>query len=199
MRPKKAKVCPIILAAGPAPRLPFPKPLAPFAGKTALAIAVDNCRDLAPAIVVLGCQAARVRSAVPRGAGVVVNRRWRSGQMSSLRAGLRRVPREAAFLLYPVDLPLLTPAIIRRLVRAFHQRGEQQAIVAPFFRGRTGHPVVLAPSLRRELARARTAKEVIERNERRVMTVGVRTPAIWQDFNTLTAYRKSLRRFRRRR
>lgn len=195
---RRAKIVPLILAAGEARALPFPKPLAPFERKTALQIALENCAGLEPPIVVLGCRAAEVRKAVPRGVRIVVNRAWRSGQLSSLRAGLRRGPQDAAFLLYPIDLPLLTRTVIRRLVRGFQDRQACQAIVAPTFRGRQGHPVILSHEMRRELARARTAKEIVKRDPRRLKLVPVGTVAIWQDFATLAAYQRRLREYRRR-
>lgn len=186
----KQPIFPIILAAGRAPRLGFPQALARFGHRTAIEIAVENCAGLAPPIVVLGHSAALVRARVPAGAQVVVHRRWRSGQLSSLRAGLRRVPRGAAFLLYPVDHPLLTAQVIRRLVAGFRRQRARRFIVAPVFRGRAGHPVIFSPAVRAELIQARTAREVVEKDPRRVNLVPVRTAAVCVDFNTPAAYRR---------
>lgn len=191
-------IVPVILAAGRAPRLKFPQPLAQFVDRTALEIAVENCAGLATPIVVLGYQAARVRPAVPRGARVVVHRGWRSGQLGSLRAGLRRVPRDASFLMYPVDYPLLTSWVIRRLVAAFRRRRARETIVVPTFRGRAGHPVIFSPAVRGELAEARTACEVVEKDARRVKFVPVGTAAIEQDFDTPAAYHRCRRAYGRR-
>ncbi|MGH9805005.1 MAG: nucleotidyltransferase family protein [Candidatus Acidiferrales bacterium] len=199
---RKTAIVPIILAAGPEIRGPrrsaateLLKPLARFGRKTALEIAVENCAGLARPVVVLGYQAARVRPAVPRGAAVVVNRRWRAGQLGSLLAGLRRVPPGAAFVLYPVDYPLLTRADIQRLAKAFRARRAGMEIVAPVFRGRSGHPVLFSPALRAELEKARTAKEVVLRDRRRLRLAPAGTSAIWLDFRTPAAYRRRLRTF----
>lgn len=154
---------------------------------------------LARPIVVLGHQAATVRAGVPAGVRTVVNRAWRSGQLGSLRAGLQRVPPGAAFMLYPVDLPLLTPAVIRRLVKGFKNKLARHLLVVPTDGHRQGHPVVFSSRMRRELARARTAKEVVKRDPGRVKLVSVRTPAIWQDFSTPASYRRRLGAYRRRR
>lgn len=195
----KANIFPILLAAGKSPRLGFPQALAQFDRRSALAIAVENCSGLPRPIVVLGYQAARIRRAMPPGVCVVVNRHWRSGQLASLLAGLRRVPPGAAFMLHPVDYPLLTPRVIRRLVVAFRDKLKRHAIVVPTFRGRQGHPVIFSPEMRDELANAQTAKEVVGGEKRRVKLVSVGTPAIWQDFNTRTSYRICLREYRRHR
>jgi molybdenum cofactor cytidylyltransferase len=206
-------IVPIILAAGPRHGLPFPKALAPFDKQTALERALDNCLATpgsAAPIIVLGCHARRVISALRRGrrasragplpATVVSNAHWRSGQLSSLLAGLRRLPAQAeGFLLYPVDYPLLTPRLLARLARAFSRRAGWQQIVVPAIGRRTGHPILVARELAAEFrACARhggTARDVIYRATRpdRVLRVPVRDVSIFRDFDSLASYRRCLR------
>ena len=193
---KKPEIFPVLLAAGSSKGLGFPKPLARFGEQTALEIAVANCVGLATPVVVLGSDAAVVRCGVPRGACVVINRRWRSGQLSSLQAGLRKVPRDAAFLIYPVDLPLLTRSIVFRLVRVFEQRPKGKTIVMPVFRSHPGHPVICAAEIRHEMKRGRTAREVVYQDRERVCYVLVRASAVCQDFANPTSYLDCLKRFR---
>ena len=188
---------PVILAAGPS-TLGIPKALARFGECTAVEIAVANCADLRPPLVVLGSQGARVRRALPAGVKVVINRGWRRGQLSSLRLALRRLPQDADFMLYPVDYPLLTPALVAQVVRGFARRAGNEQIVVPRFRGRGGHPVIFSASLRRELLTAATAREVVYRDPGRVKFVAVRSEAIWRDLDSPAAYRAGLREFRRR-
>jgi molybdenum cofactor cytidylyltransferase len=192
------KIVPILLAAGSSERLGFPKPLALFGKKTALAIAVRNCKGLERPIVVLGCDAGRIRPEVPRGVRVVINRRWQTGQLTSLLCALKQVPRGSAFMLYPLDLPLLRRRTIEKLVRAFHKRPASKEIVVPSHRGKQGHPVIIAPSLRREFQDAKTAREVIYRMPQRVLEIEVRTFSIITDFHTPETYRACLRRYRAR-
>jgi CTP:molybdopterin cytidylyltransferase MocA len=196
----QVRVIPIILAAGAAPRLGLPHALAEFPAGTALAIAVENCAraGMGKPIVVVGCAADQVRDSVPHGLRVVVNRRWREGMLSSIRTGLRRVPRDAAVMLYPVDLPLLTAGILQRLARAFTGRRAGELIVSPVHRGRAGHPVILAAELRSELARARTAREVVERDAGRVKLVRVNSAAIYRDFDTPAELRRLQKAFKAR-
>lgn len=195
---RRTKIVPIILAAGPARTLPWPKALAPFGRKTALQIALENCAGLGTPVVVLGHRAAEIRPTVPPRARVVVNRAWRRGQLGSLLAGLRRLRPGVAFMLYPVDYPLLQPATLRRLAAGFNARSRHQTIVAPIFRGRQGHPVIFSAALRVELRRARTAKEMVARDRRRVKLVPVGTPAIWRDFSSPVSYRRRRRDYERR-
>ena len=193
---KREPIFPIILAAGPSHHLPLPKPLALFAGKTALAIAIKNCTGLERPLVLLGCDAERVRSAVPRAAKVVWNRGWRRGQISSLRCALKQIPADAAFLIYPIDHPLLDRKTIQQLVREFRIREESQEIAIPR-RGRLyGHPAIVSGKLRAEFFKSRTARDVIYRLPSRVRVIAVQTRAIFTDFDTPQSYRLCLRKFK---
>jgi molybdenum cofactor cytidylyltransferase len=197
MRP--TRVFPIILAAGDSSHLGYPKPLALFNGRTALELAVENCAGVETPIVVLGHRAAAIRHHVPAGARVVINRDWRNGQLSSLLAGLRMVPRGEAFLLYPVDQPLLTAALVARLIRAFQKRTDGKLIVMPRKGKRAGHPILCSERLRGELEQARTAREVVYRDDRRVQFVAVSDVSIWADYDSLWTYRRCVRMFLRQR
>lgn len=195
---KTAPIVPVILAAGSSPGLPFPKPLARFGARTALGIAVGNCRGLARAVVVLGCEALAIRPAVPRGVRVVLNRRWRLGQLSSLVSAFRLIPERGAFLIYPVDQPLLDSRLIRVLVREFRARRGREKIVAPEYRGELGHPVIVSMELADEFRRAKTAREVIYRDSARVRIVRTKSPAVSLEFSDPASYASCLRLYRAR-
>lgn len=192
---KREPIVPVILAAGSSQGLGFSKPLARFGARTALDIAVANCGGLERPIVVLGSDANKVRAFVPRRAVVATNRRWRSGQLSSLLCALRRVPDGAAILLYPVDHPLLNRSIVSRLVRAYRTRRAHQSIVMPRYHGHAGHPVIFAPEVLPEFKAAKTAREVTYRNPSRIRFVTVSTPAVCTDFRTPETYRACLARY----
>jgi CTP:molybdopterin cytidylyltransferase MocA len=193
---KREKIFPIILAAGSSGHLPFPKPLAMFGRKTALAIALENCTGLERPLLVLGCDAGLVRSAVPRAAKIVMNRGWRCGQISSLRRALRQIPGDAAFLIYPIDHPLLKRKTIQRLVRAFRTRNESQEITIPRHGRLYGHPAIVSGKLRSEFFKSNTARDVIYREPERVQAVELHTRAIFADFNTPESYKLCLQKFK---
>ena len=192
---RKEKIVPIILAAGRSRNLRVPRALADFGGKTALAIAVENCEGLERPLVVLGCHARRVRPAVPAGARTILFRDWREGQLASLQCALRRVSQKFAFLIYPVDLPLLRMATIQKLVRAFRTRKSTQQIVMPRYKRTDGHPVIISSLVRKEFFRAQTAREVVYRHPQRIRIVKVGTPSIYEDFNSPDSYRACLRKY----
>jgi len=178
-----AKIVPIILAAGPS-TLEFPKALAKFGDLTAIEIALKNCEGLEPAIVVLGCDAERILShlassisGASRGSAfhVLVNENWPSGQMSSLKAALAQVPLGFDFLLYPVDYPLLTREVIAKLIAGFCARSPRQHIAVPKYKQSSGHPVIFAAALRHEFESAKTARDIVYRDARRVQSGGTST------------------------
>jgi len=195
---KSDKIIAIILAAGSSQALPFPKALAPFGRKTALEIAVANCSFLGRSLVVLGSDAERILPAVPKSAQVVLNRRWRGGQLSSLQAALRKISGAAAFLIYPVDHALIRRKTVAQLVRAFRARSASQEIVMPGHKGAYGHPVIVSAAVLPEFFTARTAREVIYRVPERIRVLNVRTSSIFEDFHTPESYEECLLKFRTR-
>jgi CTP:molybdopterin cytidylyltransferase MocA len=180
-------VVPVILAAGPGARevvVPASERTKKAAGRprrNAFEIAVANCRGMARPVVVLGSEALELQHYCPSRALVVVNRGWRRGQLSSLLAGLRQVRRTAHFMLYPVDLVGLRPGDIRRLLVAFERRKAGQEIFMPQFQGRPGHPVIFSAATRAELGRAKTARDVVYADPRRLVLVPLRTNAVWKE------------------
>lgn len=192
---KREKIIPIILAAGSSPQLPFPKALAPFGRKTALEIAVENCSFLGRSLVVLGADAERILPAVPKSSQIVMNHRWREGQLSSLQTALENLSAEDAFLIYPVDHALLKRNTLEQLVRAFRCRSASQEIVMPRHKGADGHPVLVSAAVRPEFFHARTAREVIYRVPERIRVLTVSTSSIFDDFSSRESYEACRRKF----
>jgi CTP:molybdopterin cytidylyltransferase MocA len=191
----RTKIVPIILAAGSSESLGVPKALARFGKKTALFIAIENCLGLERPIVVLGHDAKLVRLGVPRAARVVVNWRWREGQLSSLLCGLDAVASAAAVLIYPVDHPLLEKRTVTQIVKEFRRRKLPEEIVMPRHRGRYGHPIILSSALRKELSGAATTREVVYRIPERIRSFDAGTSAIYEDFDNPEIYKRCLRKF----
>src|SRR5881394_2425348 len=147
---------PIVLCAGASSRMGQPKELLDFHGRTSLELVLEACREggLGTPLVVTRAERAealeaRLASRQPRPT-VVINARPELGQTSSLRAGLLALPLAAtAFLIYPVDFPLVTGADVRRLSARFEAGGAR--VVVPSFDRRRGHPVVADVAVAAEL------------------------------------------------
>jgi len=67
---------------------------------------------------------------------------YRDGLSTSLRSGIAALPADAdAVLVLLADMPLVTAALIDRLIEAF-EAGAKAPIVVPTFGGRRGNPVL---------------------------------------------------------
>jgi len=130
------------------------KPLLDLAGVTALerAVTLFRAAGVRDVRVVTGHRAAELSPLLEQlEARVVPNPDYREGMFSSVAAGVATLGAEVdAFFVLPVDLPLVRPATVRRLLDAFRQGGA--GIVYPAFLGERGHPPLIAGRLAREIA-----------------------------------------------
>jgi CTP:molybdopterin cytidylyltransferase MocA len=129
----------VLLAAGEGRRLGRPKALVELGGQTLAERGVRLLREggAAPVIVVTGAAHLELPSVL-----TVRNPNWRTGQASSLAAGLGHVPAScAAAVVALVDQPLITPEAVRRLIAA-HRAGSGVAVAA--YNGLPRNPVLLA-------------------------------------------------------
>jgi molybdenum cofactor cytidylyltransferase len=146
-----------ILSGGQSRRMGSPKALLPYHGKTFLEHLLDVTQH--PRVrftaVVLGAHVEEIRQLL-RGhwARVVVNAEWQKGQLSSIQAAIRSLSADSTegLMLCPVDHPLISEALVGRLIDAFDKTGK--AIALPTFRGRRGHPVIFRSPLYAELLSA---------------------------------------------
>lgn len=149
-----ARVAAIILAAGASRRMGRHKMLLPVGSGTLLSATVAPflAAGLQPVVVVLGCEAERMRRDAqlpddPR-LRVVVSEDWGLGMSASLRCGLDACPDAAAVLIALGDQPGVGIGAIHGLVAAF---AGGAPLAVPVRDGRGGHPVLFARSLWAEL------------------------------------------------
>ena len=146
----------IILSGGASSRMGSPKALLPYQGRPFLEHLLDVARNPRIGIrrVVLGAHAEPITSAIPLSPGeIVINPDWQSGQLSSIRAGIRSLPAGTdGILLCLIDHPLISTTLVDGLIDQFY--ATRAPIVLPVFEGKKGHPVIFSSSLYRELERA---------------------------------------------
>jgi CTP:molybdopterin cytidylyltransferase MocA len=142
-------VCGVLLAAGAGRRAGGPKALRRDPDGTSwllrsIGVLLDGgCRTV---VVVLGCEAEAARSIVlgsvnhPDRVRIVEAVTWRDGMGESLRAGLLAVPAGyEAVVVHLVDLPDVSSAIVRRMIRL----AARTELARATYHGRPGHPVLI--------------------------------------------------------
>ncbi len=159
----------VILSAGKSSRMGSPKALLAYRGRTFLEHLLDITRRFTGASetgqrmrnrigctrVVLGAHAEEILSSLALDPEIVVmNPYWEQGQLSSIQAAIRSLPKGQTdgLILFLVDHPLITAALVDELMAQFYQPG--CPIIVPTLCGRRGHPVIFAAELYDELLAA---------------------------------------------
>lgn len=138
----------IVLAAGAGSRMGLPKALVrtpegePWLARAGRLLLEGGCSRV---VVVLGARAEEALRLVPDDPRIstLVVTDWAEGLSASLTAGLgwvgRGAPTADAAVITLVDLPGLTPEVVRRL----RDRAGEQTLRQAAYAGRPGHPVVV--------------------------------------------------------
>jgi molybdenum cofactor cytidylyltransferase len=194
----------VILAAGASSRMGQPKAALPLdlRGDTFLRrlIRTAFAAGLPEIVVVGGAHLDEVRQAWPAQdlrVRIVVNPKWESGQLSSLLAALAApytVPLEAVAMTL-VDVPLVAPETIARLIRTW--RESRAPIVRPARGDEHGHPVIFDRSLFAELREADLhagAKAVVRAHAQEILNVPIDDPGAYRDIDTPDDYAQVISR-----
>jgi molybdenum cofactor cytidylyltransferase len=173
----------IVLAAGASTRFGGIKQLVRIDGRPLLHATVSRAVEVAGAatIVVLGANAAELAPLLTHTpATIVVNRNWREGIGSSIRAGIARLPAACTgAMLMLADQAAVTSQDLQRLVGTWRRQPEY--IAAALYAGSTGVPAVFPRSRFRELAELRGdigARMLLQRNPDRVVRVPMDSAAL---------------------
>ncbi len=173
----------LIPAAGHSRRMGTPKLLLPLHGRPLVAHAIEGWeRSRVERIVVVARPGDEeliglLRSLEsPKAIDIVVPEVPPPDMKASLQAGLAHLrntcePGEGdAFLVAPADIPLLSTAIIDRLIEHHRSNPSGEIILAPSIAGQRGHPVLLAWSLAAEVFRLEANEGLNAIFERRRVT-----------------------------
>ena len=190
----------LILAAGESSRMGTPKATLAYRGRTFLERIVQALREggLERLVVVLGHQAEDIQRQIKiETAQVVINPDYRSGQTSSLQAGLRALIADdlEAVLLCLVDHPAVSAETVRRIVAAFRQSGAP--VVIPTYHGRRGHPALIGRQVFEELlalAGDAGADSVVRKYRPATQFVEVEDEGIIMDVDDPEAYQRLISR-----
>jgi molybdenum cofactor cytidylyltransferase len=173
----------IVLAAGASTRFGSAKQLVRVAGRPLLHTAVARAVDVAGSAVtvVLGARAAELAPLLTHSpASVVINRDWREGIASSIRAGVARLPSScSAVLLMLADQAAVSAEDLKRLAAAWRRQPEY--IAAARYGVTTGVPAIFPRSTFLDLNSLRGdvgARLLLQRNPDRIVRVPMATAAI---------------------
>jgi molybdenum cofactor cytidylyltransferase len=173
----------IVLAAGASTRFGSPKQLVRVGGRPLLHTALARACDVAGSAVtvVLGAHAAELTPLLTHSqASVVINRDWREGMASSIRAGVSRLPSScSAVLLMLVDQAAVTAEDLQRLAGAW--RRQPDYIVAARYGTTTGVPAIFPRAAFSDLNALRGdvgARALLQRNPDRLVRVPMARAAI---------------------
>ncbi|MHC4227953.1 MAG: nucleotidyltransferase family protein [Planctomycetota bacterium] len=190
-------ICAVVLAAGLSRRMGVQKLLLPFGGKTVIAHIVDQI--LASAVdevyVVVGHQARRVRRELyDRHVSIVNNPDYESGMLSSVRCGLRALPRRCRTVLVALgDQPSITSKLVDEMLQSF--TSAEKSILVPFHDGRRGHPVLFSESYRDQILTHYDnvgLRGLLHTHPDEVFELAVSTSAALSDMDCPEDYRREL-------
>ena len=142
------KSCAVILAAGFSSRMHDFKPLLSVGGETLIDHVISTFLGVGvDALVVTGWRREELVNGIKhKQITLVDNPDYESGMFSSIKAGVSRLsPVHQAFFIMPVDIPLVSPATIQRLLSESSQFPDR--VIYPVFSKRRGHPPLIPSSL----------------------------------------------------
>ncbi len=171
----------------------FPKALLPVGKDTFLTRILDTLdkAGLSGNRVVLGTHASLIRPTLANyPARILVNPDPARGQGSSVRLGVQGLdPDCPGCLIWPVDQPLVSPNLVRRLVGLF--RLTMAPLVLPRCQGKPGHPAIFGRPLIEELLAApvdASPKLVVARHRRRAAWLRTEESGVIEDIDTPKDY-----------
>ena len=146
----------VVMAAGSSSRMGRPKPLLPIGGRPCLERVMDAFREAGqgPIVLVLGSDPRRILAGIRLGPDtvLVLNRHWKRGQTSSVKAGMRAAsPAAPGIFVMPGDHPLLMAEDVATLVKRFQARPAGKSVFIPTWKGRRGHPLLLGAGHRQAI------------------------------------------------
>jgi CTP:molybdopterin cytidylyltransferase MocA len=142
----------VVLAAGLSSRIEAFKPLLPVGGMTAADRVIELFRRNNVAVVlVVGHRRQDLLDGISRrDITIAENPDYQEGMFTSVCAGVSRLPEGCrGFFVMPVDIPLVRPATVARLLdEAVRNPGR---IIYPTFRGKRGHPTLVTAEMAPEI------------------------------------------------
>ena len=198
---KDGRYAAIVLAAGLSSRMEELKPLLPLGEETITdrVISIFTANSV-KVILVTGWRKSELIAGIKHhDITIVENPDYASGMFSSIQAGVKGLsPSQQAFFIMPVDIPLIRPATIRRLIDMAPENPNR--IIYPVFNGVRGHPPLIPVSLVYEILhwnKEGGLKAVLDIQPDMATEIRVPDGCILQDIDNREDYSALLERFRK--
>jgi CTP:molybdopterin cytidylyltransferase MocA len=189
------RIAAVIVSAGLSSRMGRFKPLLPFGDQTAVAIVIRafaTCR-VAPVVVVGGHRFGDLQKVVTNTTAICTyNPNFWQGMFSSFKHGIGRLPKNInAFFAHPVDMPLIFPQVVPRMLKAFEQ--QPGTVIYPCYQGAPGRPVLIPADLIVEILASDDRgglRAILNAHSERFRFVEVTHPGILEDMDELADYQR---------
>ncbi|MBU8900151.1 purine catabolism protein PucB [Corallococcus sp. H22C18031201] len=184
------KAVAIILAAGEARRMSYPKALIEHEGGKSFLQSLASTFGKAGCMVmaVLGKDAEAVREQHP-GLELVDSERWQEGPLASIRTGLDAALEAGAdvVMLHPVDMPAVRASTLKSLLKMM---AESEEPLRPEFEGAPGWPLVLSRSAAQRVLAAEGSQLEPVLATLKPRRVAVKDPGVVVNINTPETYER---------
>jgi len=171
------------------------KPLLPFGSRTVIESCIKNLGEagVEEIVVVVGHRAEDVRCHLrDHQLRFAFNHDPESEMGVSIARGIEQIGSSArAVIIALVDQPAVPPAIIKTLVREWHETGAK--LVQPVYQDRGGHPVLIDLDYREELLNLDPRKglrALFDEHRDEARRVPVQSPYVARDLDTWEDYRQ---------
>lgn len=142
------KISILVLAAGESSRMGQIKQLLPWKDSTLIEHCIQQCLEALAnnVIVVLGANSSEIKNKIEQieSVEIIVNPDWKSGMLSSIKAGLRYSEDSQAILVVLSDQPSISTEYLNSLVNTFQDSG--RSIVATDYNQNIGVPAIFGKS-----------------------------------------------------
>ncbi len=189
----------IVLAAGESRRMGKAKQLLPFGDSTVIEHVADQLLSspLRDVCVVVGHDGDEVAQRLSgRRVRIVSNPDYASGMLSSVRCGLRALPKACEWVLVALgDQPAVAPEWIEKLLEAMTTSGK--GIVVPVYEGRRGHPLLMAARYRDEVLTKHDdvgLRGLLRAHPEDVYELAMPTAAVLSDMDDPADYQREIER-----
>lgn len=188
-------ICAIVLAAGRSRRMGVQKLLLDYGGKSVISHIVEQLLDsvIDEVYVVVGHDRDRVAEE-SRGVSVVFNEDYRTGMLSSVRCGLRAIPKMCRAVLVALgDQPTITSKLVDEMVRAYG--ATEKGIVVPTYADRRGHPLIISTRYRDRILTGYDdvgLRGLLREHPGDVFELGVSTPHVCLDMDEPSDYCRAI-------